>query len=135
MAAIDHSLASFHFVGDDLVPSELTALLGTAPTEAHAKGDGITSTSGTTRLARTGHWTLTAERREPEDLEGQVFEILDRLPSNLHIWEQLAKFQPHFFCGIFMGSGNDGMDLSPKLLLALGQRGISLGFDIYDAHD
>ncbi len=57
------------------------------------------------------------------------------MPSDPKIWEALAKFQPHFFCGIFMGSGNDGMDLSAKVLLALGQRGISLGLDIYDAND
>jgi hypothetical protein len=34
-----------------------------------------------------------------------------------------------------MASGNDALDLSPKALLALGQRGIPLLLDIYDAHD
>ena len=34
-----------------------------------------------------------------------------------------------------MGSSNDGMPLSAKVLLALGQRGIALGLDIYDVGD
>lgn len=32
-----------------------------------------------------------------------------------------------------MGSSNDGVSLSPRALLALGQRGIELALDIYDA--
>ncbi len=34
-----------------------------------------------------------------------------------------------------MGSSNDGVSLSPRVLLALGQRGIELGLDIYDAEE
>jgi hypothetical protein len=39
------------------------------------------------------------------------------------------------FCGIFMAGGNDGLSLSANALLALGQRGIELDFDIYDARE
>ncbi len=34
-----------------------------------------------------------------------------------------------------MGSSNDGVSLSPRVLLALGERGIELGLDIYDADE
>jgi hypothetical protein len=136
MGALDHSIATLRLFGDDLVPEEITALLGAPPTEARTKGESITSPStGNVRIARTGSWRLRATRREPEDLEGQIFEVLDRLSNDLDVWRSLSRFEPHFFCGIFMRSSNDGMDLSAKALLALGQRGIGLSLDIYDATD
>ena len=136
MGALDHSIATLRLFGDDLVPEEITALLGTAPTEARTKGESITSRStGNVRIARTGSWRLRATRREPEGLESQIFEVLDRLSSNPETWKSLSRFEPHFFCGIFMRSSNDGMDLSSRALLALGQRGIGISLDIYDATD
>ena len=87
------------------------------------------------RIVRTGSWRLSALRREPEDLEAQIFEILDQLTGDLTVWQSLAGFRPDLFFGLFMGSGNDGVSLSPRALLALGQRGIVLGLDIYDADE
>ncbi|HGM7319353.1 TPA: DUF4279 domain-containing protein [Stenotrophomonas maltophilia] len=136
MAAFDHSLVALRFFGDDLLPDEISALLGATPTVSHHKGQDLKgSQSGTVRIARTGSWRLSAPRREPEDLEAQIFEILDQLTGDLAIWESLARFRPDLFCGLFMGSGNDGVSLSPRTLLALGQRGIELGLDIYDAEE
>lgn len=136
MGALDHSVATLRLFGDDLVPEEITSLLGCAPSEAHLKGEVIASRSGEdSRIARAGSWKLRASRREPEDLEGQIFEVLDALSSDQHVWRALARFEPHFFCGLFMASGNDGTSLSAKALLALAQRGIGIGLDIYDAND
>lgn len=136
MGALEYSIATLRLFGDDLVPEEITALLGSAPTEACAKGENITSRpTGNVRIAKTGSWRLRATRREPEDLESQISEVLDRLSSDPEIWRSLSRFEPHFFCGIFMSSSNDGMGLSPKVLLALGQLGIGIVLDIYDASD
>ncbi|WP_286070228.1 DUF4279 domain-containing protein [Stenotrophomonas sp. 57] len=134
MAAFDHSLVTLRFFGDDLNPAAITALLGASPTAAHHKGQQLTGNQpGAVRTARTGNWRLSALRREPEDLEAQIFEILDQLTGDLAAWKSLAPFRPNLFCGLFMGSGNDGVSLSPRAMLALGQRGIELGLDIYDA--
>lgn len=136
MGALDHSAATLRLFGDDLVPDEVSALLGVVPTEAHAKGEAITSRStGNARTSNTGSWLLRASRREPEDLEGQVFEILDALPGDPGVWGQLRRFDPHFFCGLFLASGNDGLRLSARALLALGQRGIGIELDIYGSND
>ncbi|WP_243831357.1 DUF4279 domain-containing protein [Stenotrophomonas sp. CC22-02] len=111
-------------------------MLGATPTASHHKGQKLTaSQSGALRIARTGSWRLSAPRREPEDLEAQIFEILDQLTGDLAVWQSLARFRPDLFCGLFMGSSNDGVSLSPRALLALGQRGIELGLDIYDADE
>jgi hypothetical protein len=136
MGVIDHSVATLRLFGDDLVPDEITTLLGASPTVSYLKGQELVgSRTGIVRIAKTGSWRLSAARREPEDLEAQILEILGQLTPNLNIWESLSRFQPDLFCGLFMGSSNDGLPLSAKVLLSLGQRGIALGLDIYDVGD
>ncbi|WNH53869.1 DUF4279 domain-containing protein [Stenotrophomonas oahuensis] len=136
MGAFDHSMAALRFFGDELVPDEISALLGAKPTESHYRGQELVGRhSGIKRIAKTGSWRLRAAERKPEDLEGQIFEILEQLTQDLSIWASLSRFEPDLFCGLFMGSSNDGMYLSAKALLALGERGITLGLDTYDADD
>ena len=136
MGFVHHSVAGLRFVGDDLNPDEITALLRVTPTESCHKGQKVVGkTTGKIRVAKTGSWRLTAEGREPEDLEAQVFELLGQLTQDLSVWESLSRFRPDLFCGIFMSSSNDGLPLSAKALLALGQRGIALDLDIYDFDD
>ncbi|ARQ91713.1 MULTISPECIES: DUF4279 domain-containing protein [Stenotrophomonas] len=136
MATFDHSLVTLRFFGDDLLPEEVRALLGATPTASHHKGQELRgSQSGAVRIARFGSWRLSAPRREPENLEAQIFEVLDQLTGDLAIWESLARFRPDLFCGLFMGSSDGGVSLSPRALLALGQRGIELGLDIYEAEE
>ena len=136
MGLFDHSAATLRFFGEDLVPDEISTLLGTSPTESCRKGQElIGSKTGTIRTAKTGSWRLKAARREPEDLDAQIFEILDQLTQDLTVWESLARFQPDLFCGLFMASSNDSLPLSAKTLLSLGQRGIALCLDVYDVGD
>lgn len=133
MGTIDHSVATLRLFGDDLVPEEISALLCANPTAAFRKGQTINGhVTGNVRIAKTGSWRLSAADREPENLEAQIFEILDQLTQDLGVWKSLSRFQPDLFCGIFMGSSNDGLPLSAKALLALGQRGVALRLDIYD---
>lgn len=136
MGSLDRSLATLRLFGDDLVPEKVSALLGASPTESCFKGQEIVGrNTGTVRISKTGSWRLSAAYREPEDLEAQIFEILDQLTPELGVWQSLTEYDPDLFCGIFMASGNDGLPLSAKAMLALGQRGIALGLDIYDADD
>ncbi|NHF67530.1 DUF4279 domain-containing protein [Xanthomonas hortorum] len=133
MGALEYSVATLRFFGDDLVPDEISALLLGSPTASKHKGQELKSKSGVVSIAKTGSWRLTSTRREPEDLEAQIFEILDQLTQDLSVWAHLSnRYEPDLFCGIFMAGRNDGLPLSAKALLALGQRGISLGLDIYD---
>ena len=135
MAVPDHSLATLRFFGDELVPEEISGLLGASPTVSYQKGQElIGSRTGTKRITKTGCWRLSAADRKPADLESQIFEILQQLNADLSIWASLARFEPNIYCGLFMGNRNDGTSLSAEALLALGQRGIALGLEIYD-HD
>ena len=134
MGELDHSVATLRFFGDELIPQNISELLGVEPTASCSKGEEIfASKSGHVRIAKTGSWRLSAKSREPEDLESQIFEILGQLTQDLSVWASLSHYEPDLFCGIFMKSSNDGLPLSAKALLALGQRGIALGLDIYDS--
>lgn len=136
MGVLDHSVATLRFFGDDLIPEALSSLLGAPPTEANAKGEEIIGrTTGQVRIAKTGSWRLKAARQQPEDLEAQIFELLAKLTDDLSVWALLSRYNPSLFCGIFMASSNDGLPLSAKALLALGQRGIALDLDIYNFDD
>ena len=136
MGVLNHSLATLRFFGDDLIPENITMALGSTPTKACFKGEELVGQStGKVRIAKTGSWRLNADRREPEDLESQIFELLDKLSDDLAVWASLSRFTPNLFCGIFMGSSNDDLPLSAKALLALGERGIALNLDIYDFDD
>lgn len=67
MGIADHSIVTLRIFGDDLVPSEVTALLGCEPTTAYSKGDvRIGSKTGNRYVEKTGRWSLSAEDMYPE---------------------------------------------------------------------
>lgn len=135
MPSFERSRVTLRIAGDLLVPDKVSRMLGGGPTASQQKGDEmIGQSTGQVRIARTGMWTLRALTREPEDLCGQIDEILGKLTNDLAIWADVRRsFRMDLFCGLFMGSGNDGVSLPPDRLQALGERGIELALDIYDS--
>jgi Domain of unknown function (DUF4279) len=127
------SVATLRIQGDDLIPAEVSELLRCAPTTSHKKGDLIIGKrTGTERVARTGMWSLHSVDREPENLDGQIEEILAKLSGDIDAWRVLARrYRLDLFCGLFMEGGNEGLTISPASLIALGQRGIKLALDVY----
>lgn len=131
MARLARSVATLRIIGDDLVPDEVSKLLGGTPTRAHRKGDEI-PLRGAQCLARTGMWRMAATETVPEDVDAQISEILGKLTPDLESWRSLAsRFRVNLFCGLFMEEGNEGLSVSPSNLIALGERGIELDLDIY----
>jgi len=133
MACISRSAATLRIIGDDLVPDEITRLLGASPTHAQTKDDKIVGKkTGNVRIARFGMWRLQAPDCEPEDLDGQIRIIFDQLTDDLAVWKSFAsQYKMDLFCGIFMECYNEGMELSPESLLVLGSRGIKIDLDVY----
>lgn len=135
MAALAHSRATLRIIGDDLMPDEVTALLGAAPTMATTRGQ-VNQLGMGPKVWRTGSWRLEAPDAEPANPDGQIAEILDELTPDLAIWRALARrFKVDLFCGWFMAEGNEGVSLSPETLRALGERGIRLDIDLYGGGD
>lgn len=133
MASLDRTAASLRIFGDDLDPKLVTSLLGHEPTGAELKGQKIVGKStGSTRIARTGSWRLSATKKAPGDLDAQIDEILSKLSSDLSVWKELSgRYRVDLFCGLFLRYGNEGLTISAKSLAALGNRGIEMGLDIY----
>jgi len=127
MAQLHRSVVTLRILGDDLDPAEISALLGGTPTASRRKGDVFKH-----RTAKFGLWRLSASDREPENLDAQIEEILDKLSPSLDVWRSIAaRYKIDLFCGLFMHESNEGLYISPASLAALGQRGILLGLDIY----
>lgn len=137
MAVLSGSAASLRFFGDDLDPDELTLLLGHQPTNSERKGQEIVGKiTGSKRMARSGGWRLSAERREPGDLDAQISEVLGQLTDDMSIWQDLtSRFRADVFCGLFMEEGNEGISLSNETLQRLAERGLTIDFDIYGSSD
>jgi hypothetical protein len=127
------SAATLRIVGDDLIPAEVSSMLGCDPTVAQRKGEVlIGKKTGIERIARTGVWRLQSADQEPEDLNGQIEEILNRATGDIGTWRALTlRFRVDLFCGLFLGGENEGLAISPSVLFALGQRGIELALDVY----
>lgn len=133
MPAIARSVASLRIIGADLAPGEVTRLLGGAPAFTQTKGQSIRNYPGAPeRVAQFGMWSRRATERSPEDLDSQIEELLSGLTSDLSVWRAItAKFKADIFCGLFMSLSNEGFSLKPSTLVALGSRGIEIGFDLY----
>lgn len=133
MAHMHQSTASLRIIGDALKPEEITQLLGCAPTRSYIKGqEWQGKKTDKTYIKDFGLWALKANDCEPENLDEQVNWLLSQLTHDLNIWASIrARYRIDLFCGCFMEETNEGVSISPKTLLALGERGIELGLDIY----
>lgn len=77
-------------------------------------------------------WRLEATEREPADLDSQVSDILSKLSPDLNTWKEITSaYDADLFCGFFMDQPNEGLEISPASLAALGNRGLILSLDIY----
>lgn len=131
MAFVSRTSASLRIAGDDLVPDEITTMLGSNPTVARRKGDpmGIPPSHPP---ARTGMWHIRTEKAEGDALDRQIAAILSPLASDLSIWDNLAaRFELDMFCGVWMNDWNQGLALSPRTMKLLAERNIPVEFDIY----
>ena len=132
MAGIGETTAILRIWGDNLDPSEVTALLRCDPSESHTKGQQI-GTAERPRAAKTGAWRLSSTKRIPGDLEDQIVDLLSKVTSDIEVWNTItSRYEVDIFCGLFMAESNEGLSLSAKTLELLGNRGISIGLDIYD---
>lgn len=124
-------------MGDDLIPDEIARLLGASPTHAKAKGEKtVGKVTGRVRVEKSGMWQLSAADHEPEDMDGQVQEILSKVTDDLAVWRGITdRYAVDLFCGLFMRRGNEGLTMSAQSLAALGVRGIGMNLDIYAGDD
>lgn len=131
MPGIDETRAYLRISGDDLDPDALTAALGATPSYAFRKGDLYRR-----RIAKTGRWVIDAKPSKPSNLDHQVADLFARMTDDLAVWRSItSRHSALFYCSAFMKRTNEGAEIAPTTLAALGVRGVSLGLDIYAPHD
>ena len=123
---------SVRIAGETLDPEEITRLMRVEPKFAAKKGARRRGGAGTV-IQRTGIWTYGLTENSAEwELDDAIVTLLNRLPADLNLWRDLARaHQMDMFCGLFMGSENQGTVLRPETLRLLADRVLSLGLDIY----
>jgi hypothetical protein len=114
--------------GEDLVPEEISRLLGLAPTSAHRRGDSRRSGSPWPQ----GAWLLSVEARSPTGPEELVHLLLARLPTDEALWSDLrTRFRLQLSFGIFTERWNRGFELSASAIQRINLLQAGVGFDIY----
>ncbi|WP_010219258.1 DUF4279 domain-containing protein [Sphingomonas sp. PAMC 26621] len=127
---------SVWLVGDELDPDELRSWLGHAPAYQVRKGEAYRSKAGEEMVASTGRFQLTTGWQTGKPLEQLIIELLDQLPNDPFLWEKInTSLSGEVVCGLILDGVNEEAKLSPRSLLALGHRGLSLHLDIYDSGD
>jgi hypothetical protein len=122
--------------GDDLVPEELSAILGVQPETGVRKGETFMSRGrpGTAVTARTGMWHFGTGYREPPHIHQQIAELLGSMPEGADTWSDLTT---RFDCYVTVGawfmddSWTGGLVLEPQTLGMLAERGLAIDFDMY----
>jgi hypothetical protein len=118
--------------GDDLIPSEITALLGTQPKLGVRKGEAFAASDGRERQASTGMWHLGGEYRSPPNLDEQISQLLSGLPNDATIWSDLTKrFDCCLSVGAYFNDWTGGITLGPASLGLLSERYLPIDFDMY----
>lgn len=136
MASIFETEVAIRFFGDDLDPEDVGKRLGRDASSCGRKGETLRSESGRERVLKTGRWILSAQRREPGDVEAQVRELFGALTPDLAVWRDLAqKYHPDLFVGLFMKETNEGLEISAGCLEMVAARGVTLSLDVYGPFD
>jgi hypothetical protein len=119
----------------DLVPDEVTGLVGCDPDDAWEAGKPLLGEDGSIkRIPKFGHWSveLRPEDTDEWDCGEAIMELIHRLPSDIGLWRQLTqRYKVDVTFALLMTSTNEGFVLSPQVLKYLGDRGLTAGFDVY----
>ncbi|WP_179102120.1 DUF4279 domain-containing protein [Sphingopyxis sp. KK2] len=117
---------------DDLVPSEITSLLGVEPHLAVIKGERFLSSNGKYIEASTGKWQFWGDWKSPVDLNEEISTLLAMLTDDLAAWSYLtARCHCYLTVGGHFNDWTGGIALAPETISALAARGLAIDFDLY----
>jgi hypothetical protein len=122
----------------DLVPEEVTTLLGVTPTLTRQKGKPWIAASGKEMIGKIGRWALelSAEETDEWDLPEAVRLLLSRLPPEPTIWKELAsRAEIRLSAAVFLERFQQGLSFDSALLKFLAEREIALDLSVYAGDD
>lgn len=136
MAEVHDSTVTLRVFDDRLDPAEITQLLRCEPSHAWKRGEVRQRTSCGAINSRTGIWLLEATKRQNTTVDEKINEVLHRTESTLEAWEAVKRSgTADIYCGVFLDSDNEALQLSSETIGKLASRGLNLWLDIYGSED
>lgn len=132
MDSLQHAIVSLLIDGDDLVPAEVTEILGASPQIALVKGETFLNTHGKMIVAKTGMWQFCGDWESPPHLDRQIGDLLSALTNDISAWTEMTnRFRCYISIGGYFNDWTGGMTLTPNTLKLLSDRRLSIDFDLY----
>lgn len=121
---------------EDLKPDEISRVFGVEPTSSKTKGVPLLDSDGAPGkiLPKHGSWKLVLKKHQTDewDVGAAVEELLGPLPKDLEAWRPVfEKCTLRLSVGLDLLGWNGDFWLEPELLRFLGERQISVWFDVY----
>ncbi|WP_169801530.1 DUF4279 domain-containing protein [Hydrogenophaga palleronii] len=121
---------------DDLIPEEISRVFGVEPTRSRTKGVPVLDADWPplVKLPDHGSWKLQIKKHQTDewDVGSAVEELLAMLPKDLEVWRPVfEKCSLRLSIGLDLTGWNGDFTLQPELLRFLGERQISVWFDVY----
>jgi Domain of unknown function (DUF4279) len=133
---VDRSSVTLSLHGEDLLPDEITRLLGCSPTHSHRRGEPRQSRSARAEPWKKGAWLLQLQGDAPTSAGDLLADLLGRVPDDEVLWSSLtSKYQVAIGLGRFLDGCNRGMVLEVPVIQRLARMGVALDFDIYASID
>lgn len=115
--------------GEDLIPDEITKLLGCRPTDFHVKGE---KKGPRSPGFHAGAWFLKVRGEPPNTIDVLTRRLLMMLPSDPDIWISLSeRFGIQMRYGIHMSGWNKGAGLPRDLVERIAGLHADVELDIY----
>ena len=133
--SVDKCKASIRFLGEDLDPNQVSAMLKGKPSKSWRKGD-LKPSKAFVAKQKVGGWILESPEPSKLSLEQKIVQLFEGLTDDLSIWTVLTtRCSADIFCYLEMRCWNRGLSLSPKLMKMISNRNLTLGLDIYYTKD
>lgn len=121
--------------GEDLDPNEISATMGRMPNQSQRKDKALYRPDGSLmRVPKFGAWWATLKREDTDewDCGEAIAELLATMPRDPAIWGDLGRrYRVSVSVGLSLVADPKGFELSPDVMAYLGERRITVGFDIY----
>ena len=132
MDNLQRASVSFSISDDNLNPTEISSLLGAEPSRGVRKGETFYGQQGRPVQARTGMWQIGSGYSTAPELDAQIAALLNRMTNNLKVWTKLTRrYNCYLSVGGWFNDWTGGFTLKAATLRLLGERGLSLDFDLY----
>ena len=119
---------SLRIRGDELIPKDISELLGVSPSYSHAKGDEFSNPGSMDPKAPSGIWILSVPDDSLKNVSNQIDGLLSRLTDDLETWKQLnTRFSTSLSALLYI-QNDDRMNLSKDVVCKISDRGLGIGF-------